>query len=137
MTLSKQFAETGQLPLFATAREIIEGTDLTDFRPGNVSKEGLMAKKLREASAPAGTRAPWFEGSEDWIGHRGGLTDAIKEHGYDWSKPVEIEPDMRDPENPRLALVEGHHRVAVMNHLSPDEAIPLSLYRGEHGVKKS
>ena len=134
MNLSEQFAKTGDVPMFATAREIIEGTHLIDFRPGNVNKEGLMAKKLKEASAPAGTHAPWTPGSEHWIGHRGGLTDAIKEQGYDWSHPVSVEPDLTDPDNPRLTLIEGHHRVAVMNHLHPDQFIPVTLYRGEHGV---
>jgi hypothetical protein len=138
MNLSEQFAKTGDVPMFATAREIIEGTHLIDFRPGNIDKEGLMAKKLREASEPRkeSARVPGST-TPEYIGHRGGLTDAVKEHGYDWSQPVSVEPDLRDPENPRLTLIDGHHRVAVMDHLHPDQFIPIKLYRGKHGVAAS
>lgn len=103
--------------MFATPQEIIDHYDMDDSYG---STEELLRAKHAEADAAPHTylKAPASERQSGWYG---GLTQRIKESGYDWSKPVEVDPTY----GPRGALVDGNHRVAVMHRDRPDEFIPI------------
>lgn len=115
-------------PLFATAREIHNEVAYGD-QPSGMSKDALMTKKAMEADrtpTPPKTEMR-ADLNEKYPGHYGGLTNMIKEHGYDWDKPVEVHNDFTGA----TELREGHHRVAVMMRDRPDEFIPIkSTYDG-------
>lgn len=136
MNISQQFAKTGDVPLFATAKEIIEGTLLGDAPRMNYeehrddlrfpyvdyraekqpAKEAVMEQKLREAGDDAREYYP-----------SRGLENKITQHGYDWSNPVEVSLDRNHPDGPQIMLLNGHHRVAVMAKHFPDHQIPLHV----------
>lgn len=110
--------------MFATANEIIQTHHLGD--QGDYDTNELLDEKREDADARPGmgyntpeefTKEPKATRESGWYG---GLTKRIKKHGYDWSKPVEIEAS-----DPTSILQNGHHRVAVMQRDRPDEFLPL------------
>lgn len=112
--------------MFATAKEIIKTHHLGDM-DWESSKHELLKEKLENADAFPGMNYHDVEGidegpaDERQSGHFGGLTERIKEGGYDWSKPVDIRAH-----GEASTLYNGHHRIAVMRRDRPDEFLPLN-----------
>lgn len=121
---------TGDHPpaMFATAKEIIRTHHLGDMDWLQGTKRELLSEKLEEADARPGMsydEEPEEQANgpadERQSGVFGGLTQRIKEGGYDWSKPVDIRAH-----GEASTLFNGHHRVAVMRRDRPDEFLPLN-----------
>jgi hypothetical protein len=119
--------------MFATAPEIIRTHNLDDAEGADLSKEDLLIDKLDEAdSRPGMTYEEEPEESQNMppedrqSGWYGGLTQRIKENGYDWSKPVQVRAhgSIRHDQL-GSTLYQGHHRLAVMNRDRPEEFLPL------------
>ena len=117
--------------MFATATEIADTHDMAD-QTGDYSKEEILREKREEAEARPGVG---YDVPEDFhdepedtrqSGWYGGLTQRIKEHGYDWSKPIEMETGV-----PAATITDGHHRLAVMHRYHPDQFIPLKYEEPE------
>lgn len=133
--LGQQFLKTGEMPMFASAHEIIHGALLGDMRDYHLpdggksyppkpedmqkGKEALLAFKLSEAS-----------NSEEHSGiiPGAGLAKRIQDSGYDWKSPISIEVNPNNKRNP-IRVVNGHHRLAVMYHTAPHEPIPIDVVR--------
>jgi hypothetical protein len=119
---------TGDHPpaMFATAKEIIKTHHLGDMDEQSTKRE-LLHEKLENADSYPGMNydeEPEEQASgpadERQSGQFGGLTQRIKEGGYDWSKPVRIRAH-----GEASTLYNGHHRVAVMRRDRPDEFLPI------------
>jgi hypothetical protein len=137
MNLSEQFDKTGDIPLFAKPHDIINSVNMIDIgsslhhlypevEPWNTTnehraaaKKHLMSRKYDEASENQRGSYP--------NGHSGGLTSEIVDRGYDWSKPIKISVDNIQPAGHRLTLEDGHHRLAVMAHLHPEQFVPIHV----------
>lgn len=127
MNLSGQFAKTGEVPMFATAKEIIDGTLLGDgmrmdqetghdYTPDKQPFKGaIMDQKLYESGEEA-THSPTK-----------GLTGSINKHGYDWKKPVKVSLDHNHPLGAQILLLDGHHRLAVMAKHFPEHQVPIHV----------
>jgi len=119
---------TGDHPpaMFATAKEIIKTHHLGDMDEQSTKRE-LIHEKLENADAFPGMNYHDVDGvdegpaDERQSGQFGGLTQRIKEGGYDWSKPVQVRAH-----GEASTLYNGHHRVAVMRRDRPDEFLPIS-----------
>ena len=116
--------------LFATANEVLDTHNLADKQ--SESTEELMEDKLYDADSLPGVgydvpeefhEEPEDERQSGWYG---GLSARIKEHGYDWSKPVEAVSF-----GAASTISDGHHRLAVMQRDRPDEFIPLKYKEPE------
>jgi len=110
---------TTQLPLFATAGEILHNYKPSEL--GGVYHNDVDAM-LKDKQHNADSEIQ-IEGDEPG-GWYGGLTDSIKEHGYDWSKPIPIWSQGG-------MMMNGHHRLAVMHRDRPEEYIPLDYDMSE------
>jgi hypothetical protein len=125
-----------------TAREILQHARYGDGHTYNKTPEEALEMKYASASRPREQVInirrrgqdfvpTTFVNDESVLGHEGGLKDEISKHGYDWTKPVEI--NLHDDEgNFSPYLIEGHHRVAVMMKHSPDEPIPVNFHWNWH-----
>jgi hypothetical protein len=100
-------------PMIATGAELWKYPKLLDLSPES-TRETLLKEKLSNADSDT----DWRNMYGGQMGHYGGLTESIRQHGYDWSEPVAIHAH-------NLELVDGHHRAAVMNRENPHEFIPL------------
>lgn len=118
--------------LFATAPEIFLTHRLADADEGAENnpeaKTELMEEKLDEADSRAGLDPDEEDygkvrASQRNSGWYGGLSHRIRRSGYDWTKPLIIRN-----ESEGLALVDGHHRLAVMMRDRPHEFLPLEHY---------
>lgn len=116
--LSQMFQKTGMMPLFATAHEIMDGTNIATMK----SRDEFMGMKLDEASQRRRRKGEPFHGDSD-IGVFGGLKDAIDKTGFDWSPDNAVMID-RNSDN-SLEIGDGYHRMAVMAATRPEEFIPL------------
>ena len=105
-------------PMIAAPNELLRSVDMVDINLG-LSRKKLTKMKLQEADAPA---RPEDEGY-DMPGHFGGLTDSIRQNGYNWDHPIVVNPHT-------LELLDGHHRAMVMGRDRPHELMPIE-YMGE------
>jgi hypothetical protein len=119
---------TGDHPpaMFATAKEIIKTHHLGDMDEQSTKRE-LIHEKLENADSYPGMgydEEPEEQANgpadERQSGQFGGLTQRIREGGYDWSKPVRIRAH-----GEASTLLNGHHRVAVMRRDRPEEFLPI------------
>jgi len=117
--LSQMFNKTGMMPLFATAQEIMDGTNIATMR----GRDEYMAMKLDEASQRPRRKGEPFHKDPD-IGVFGGLKAAIDKKGFEWSPKNAVMID-RNSDN-SLEIGDGYHRIAVMAATRPEEFIPLN-----------
>lgn len=123
--LSDQFE---QLPMFMEVKEFRDNyiTDSRESLQNRESMSELWKRKEQESRAKPIEQRPNADFTEmknyPW---GSGVYDSIKEHGYDWSKPVSVRHRWVGRE-----MGQGHHRVAAMSALSEetgkDMYIPIS-----------
>lgn len=115
-------------PGFATARQIFDVVDYGDYNTFGMSKDEALEFKFKEAAQPN----EWFDKNpEDLtnLGFSGGLLDSIKRNGFMSNQPVHIATHEVGGKNYGPNIIEGHHRVAVMYKLHPDQPIPIRVWK--------
>lgn len=108
-----------QLKLFMTAGELMDhpAGDSEDWAPLS-SNKGLYRQKVDES----------FDGSEDLthgsIADDNELTlyDSVKQKGV--QTPIELDFVSKDDDTPIIS--DGHHRIAIANHINPNMYIPVN-----------
>lgn len=108
-----------QLKMFMSANEIKgQYQPLDGDREGYEDDNEVWDRKLSEASAPK----PYYDmAHEKVVLNSGSHLDHLKTHGV--TQPVHLGNEYGS--SGRREVVGGHHRVAVMSHLSPDQLMPV------------
>jgi hypothetical protein len=139
--LWKKYSDGTMAPLFATADEILNHAHLSDAEEFERNSD-VMKRKLEEADTPlhevrqryknftqlsankdAGFTSKHVDAMvNEQPGWNGGLTDMIREKGYDWSQPISITSHNAEGD---IEVENGHHRLAVMQRDRPNEFIPI------------
>lgn len=145
MTLGPQFQE--QLALFMPARELKRqithsfdrlGEDTFvkgKWKVGKESMDEMWARKERESRQPrASEDEDWSRAPTRITDHGAGVYDSIKEKGFDFSHPVDVD-HFDSPEHWNSKVVgDGHHRIAAAAALEEetgkDVYVPIEHYRG-------
>lgn len=102
--------------MFATAKELVDTHLLGDQYGG-----------IYRYDKPTMHR---FKSKEETLAHKltakPELTQSIKEHGYDWSKPATIHAISNTSGVQNKGLInDAHHRIAAMLEHRPDEFLPI------------
>lgn len=133
--LSQQFLRTGEVPLFASAHELVHGTTLGDMTTDHMPPWANKNSPTDEHVLAGKETLLHFKFSESMLDERhservpsAGLGKKITEGGYDWKSPIVIGIDQNDSKNP-ITVLNGHHRIAVMYQHAPHEPIPITVAR--------
>jgi hypothetical protein len=118
-------------PGFATARQIFESVNFGDHYTQGMSKKDALEFKFDESN---NSPEYYFKKNDPddltLLGFNGGLVESIKNKGYLPNQPVHLATHNDTGEkNPQI--LEGHHRVAVMYKLHPDQPIPTRVWKNK------
>lgn len=118
-------------PGFATARQIFETVNFGDQYTKGMSKKDALDFKFDEADRPPEYFFKnYYPDDLTLMGFNGGLVESIKKRGYLPNQPVHLATHNDTGEkNPHI--LEGHHRVAVMYNLHPDQPIPIRVWKNQ------
>lgn len=114
-----------QLKLFMTAGELMDhpaGDDFDAWRPLSANDDLYEQKVSESRFGPSDSTHGNIAGYEEPT-----LEQSIKEHGV--QTPIELDFVSADDDTPVIS--DGHHRIAIANHINPNMYIPINY--SDHG----
>lgn len=119
-----------QLKMFMSAHEIKgEYQPLDGDRSGYETDDEVWERKLDEAT---NNRTHWDDDEGVLTRYPATQTEHIRQHGV--TQPVHLGSGNSWGDSNKRQVAGGHHRIAVMGHLNPDQLMPVLHHTGFHAA---